>query len=211
MARKNLMDAGDQATGKTAGKRKRGPVAADRIKRTARELFYREGIRAVGVDKIVSVAGVTKPSLYRTYPSKDELAVAYLKDYADYFWELFNGGRAWTAEEARAQVIGYLKGLAQRSQQRTYRGCGISNAAVEYPERDHPARLFAEHHKKELRAKLIELAGAMGARDPRQLGDGLLLLMEGSFVTGQLFGPGGPAASVVEIAERLIEVSCQRG
>ncbi|HVY99838.1 MAG TPA: TetR/AcrR family transcriptional regulator [Dongiaceae bacterium] len=213
MARKNLKNPGGETVGKSpragAAKRKR-PVAADRIKRTARDLFYREGIRAVGVDKIVSVAGVTKPSLYRSYPSKDELAVAYLRDYADYFWERFNGGATRHPEDARAQVLGYLRGLAERSQQKSYRGCGISNAAVEYPERDHPARAFAEEHKKELRARLAEMAKAMGARDPKQLGDGLLLLIEGSFLTGQLFGAAGPAASVVEIAERLIDASCKR-
>ena len=57
------------------------PRAADRIRQTARDLFYREGIRAVGVDEIVTRAGVTKPSLYRSFPSKDELAAAYLRDY----------------------------------------------------------------------------------------------------------------------------------
>ncbi|HVI92222.1 MAG TPA: helix-turn-helix domain-containing protein, partial [Dongiaceae bacterium] len=52
--------------------------AADRIRRTARDLFYQQGIRAVGVDEIVTQAGVTKPSLYRSFASKDELAAAYL-------------------------------------------------------------------------------------------------------------------------------------
>ena len=47
----------------------------------ARDLFYREGIRAVGVDEIVRQAGVTKPSLYRSFPSKDELAASYLRQY----------------------------------------------------------------------------------------------------------------------------------
>ena len=50
------------------------PRAAERIRSTARELFYREGIRAIGVEQIVQDAGVTKPSLYRSFPSKDELA-----------------------------------------------------------------------------------------------------------------------------------------
>ena len=56
-------------------------LAADRIRKTAREMFYRDGIRAVGVDAIVNQAGVTKPSLYRSFSSKDELAAAYLRDY----------------------------------------------------------------------------------------------------------------------------------
>src|SRR3569833_4618698 len=63
--------------------------AADKIKATAQELFYREGIRAVGVDEIVTRAGVTKPSLYRAYSSKDELAADYLRDYDWRFWDRF--------------------------------------------------------------------------------------------------------------------------
>src|SRR5262249_23596321 len=64
--------------------------AADRIRRTARDLFYQQGIRAVGVDEIVHQAGVTKPSLYRSFASKDELAAAYLTDYDCDFWNRFN-------------------------------------------------------------------------------------------------------------------------
>ena len=64
--------------------------AADRIRRSARELFYLRGIRAVGVDAIVAEAGVTKPSLYRSFPSKDELAASYLRDYEAEFWRRFD-------------------------------------------------------------------------------------------------------------------------
>src|ERR1700753_3486766 len=53
--------------------------AAERIRESARDLFYRQGVRAVGVDEIVTRAGVTKPSLYRSFPSKDELAADYLR------------------------------------------------------------------------------------------------------------------------------------
>src|SRR3546814_19655877 len=66
------------------------PRAADRIRQSARDLFYRAGIRAVGVDEIVTRAGVTKPSLYRSFPSKDELAAAYLPYYDQAFWPHFS-------------------------------------------------------------------------------------------------------------------------
>ncbi len=122
------------------------------------------------MDRIVNVAGVTKPSLYRSYASKDELAVAYLRDYADHFWRRFNAGVPKHPKDVRAQFLVYLDGLAERAQPRNYRGCGISNAAVEYPEHDHPARRFAEEHKKELRERLTEMAKAMGADDAPLLG-----------------------------------------
>jgi AcrR family transcriptional regulator len=198
---------GKPVSGRGAKRPQRAVLAADRIKETARNLFYREGIRAVGVDKIVTEAGVTKPSLYRSFPSKDELAVSYLRDYSGEFWKRLDTAIAKHPGDPRAQILDYLRGLGERAQHRRYRGCGISNAAVEYPEHDHPAHVFAEEHKQELRARLTAMAGEMGAAKPAVLADGLLLLLEGTFLCGQLFGSGGPSASAAEIADRLIEAS----
>ena len=181
--------------------------AADRIRESAKELFYREGIRAIGVDEIVNRAGVTKPSLYRSFASKDELAAAYLQDYDAAFWQRFDENKVAHPGNARAQLRAYLTGLAQRASKAGYRGCGLTNAAVEYPTPGHPARKVAEAHKRALRERLVAMAGEMGARDPQTLGDGLLLLMEGAFASGQLFGKSGPARSLAEIADRLIQAS----
>jgi len=183
------------------------PRAAERIRASARELFYREGIRAIGVDEIVNRAGVTKPSLYRAFASKDELAAAYLLDYDAAFWELFEAGAAEHADDPRAQLLVYLDGLSQRATKAGYRGCGLANAAIEYPERSHPARKVAEANKRALRERLVAMAKQMGARDAQSLGDGLLLLIEGAFASGQLFGKGGPPRSLVANAERLIDAS----
>jgi AcrR family transcriptional regulator len=181
--------------------------AAERIRQTARRLFYRDGIRAVGVDEIVTQAGVTKPSLYRAFASKDELAAAYLRDYDLEFWRRFDAAVAAHPGDPKAQILKYLSGLGKRSGRGGYRGCGLSNAAVEYPEADHPARHVAMENKHQLRDRLRAMAAEMGARDPAVLGDGLLLLCEGAFIAGQLFGEGGPSLHVAEAAERLIEAS----
>jgi len=183
------------------------PRAIDRIRESAQELFYNEGIRAIGVDEIVNRAGVTKPSLYRSFASKDELAAAYLQDYDAAFWQRFDAGAERHAGDPRAQLRAYLQGLAQRASKDGYRGCGLTNAAVEYPDPAHPARKVAEANKRALRARLVGMAKAMGARDPQVLGDGLLLLIEGTFASGQLFGKGGPARVLVAMAERLIDAS----
>ncbi|WP_109127189.1 TetR/AcrR family transcriptional regulator [Dyella sp. C11] len=183
------------------------PKAADRIRSTARELFYREGIRAIGVEEIVSRAGVTKPSLYRSYASKDELAAEYLRDYELAFWQVFEAGKETYPDDARAQLMAYLEGLAQRATQIGYRGCGLTNAVVEYPGDDHPARKVAEEHKRKFRERLVQLSTAMGAKQPDTLADGLLLLLEGTYASGQMFGPKGPASSLVKVAEQLIDAS----
>ena len=181
------------------------PLAAERIRKTAREMFYRDGIRAVGVDAIVNEAGVTKPSLYRSFSSKDELAAAYLRDYDAEFWARFDAACAAHPGDPRAQVLDYLSGLGARAVQNGYRGCGLTNAAVEYPEAGHPARAVAVEHKAELRRRLAAMAAEMGAADPEALGDGLLLLFEGAFVSSQLFGQGGPAGRVAQMADKLIQ------
>ena len=186
------------------------PRAAERIRETASDLFYREGIRAIGVDEIVNRAGVTKPTLYRSFSSKDELAAAYLEDYDKAFWQRFEEGAGVHPDDARAQLRVYLQGLARRATQAGYRGCGLSNAAVEYPQGDHPARKVAEANKRALRKRLISMAKAMGAGDPELLGDGLLMVIEGAYSSGQLFGKGGPARSLVKIADRLIDASIPR-
>lgn len=183
------------------------PKAAERIRRTARELFYREGIRAIGVEEIVSRAGVTKPSLYRSYASKDDLAAEYLRDYEMAFWSVFEAGAEAHPGDTRAQLMFYLEGLAQRATQASYRGCGLTNAVVEYPGDDHPARKVAQTHKRKLRARLVEMSAAMGAKDPAVLADGLLLLLEGTYASGQLFGRQGPARSLIAVAEQLIDAS----
>lgn len=186
------------------------PRAADRILEVARNLFYRQGIRAIGVDEIVRRAGVTKPSLYRSFSSKDELAASYLRLYEVEFWKRFDAAVAAHPGEARKQLLSFLAGIGRRAVMPDYRGCGMTNAAIEYPEIGHPARQVGEANKRELRRRLRAMAAEMGAEEADVLGDGLLLLIEGAYVSGQLFGPGGPAASIAANAERLIEASLRR-
>ncbi len=202
MASKTQPPTSAPTTGNSAAK----PLpAADRIRKTAREMFYRDGIRAVGVDAIVTQAGVTKPSLYRSFSSKDELAATYLRDYDAEFWARFDAACAAHPGDPRAQLLEYLRGMAARAVQNGYRGCGLTNAAVEYPDSDHPARAVAVAHKQELRRRLNAMTAGMGASDPEALADGLLLLIEGAFVSSQLFGQGGPAGRVAEMADKLIQ------
>ncbi|MGA0606197.1 TetR/AcrR family transcriptional regulator [Phenylobacterium sp. VNQ135] len=179
--------------------------AADRIFDTARELFYREGTRAVGVDEIVSRAGATKPTLYRRFESKDQLIAAYLRDQGDHFWSYFDAAARAHPGDPRAQVLAYLDALACRADIAGYRGCGLTNAAVEYPDPEHPGRQVAVEHKQELRERLRAMTREIGGRKPDELADALLLLIEGVFVSSQLFGPGGPATAVRAAAEALFD------
>lgn len=193
------------ARSRPAQKVPRPKRAAERIRESARDLFYRQGIRAVGVDEIVTQAGVTKPSLYRSFPSKDELAADYLRHLGEEGLARFEATISAKPGDPRGQFHLWLAELLQRASKADYRGCGATNAAVEYPHHKHPARKVAVSIKIRFRAALAALAKAMGARKPDRLGDALLLLLEGVYASGQLFGPGGPAHVVIEAADALID------
>lgn len=183
------------------------PRAAERILGAARKLFYFQGIRAVGVDEIVREAGVTKPSLYRSFVSKDELAASYLRQYDVEFWKRFDAAVAAHPGDPRAQIVAYFERVGARAGKPGHRGCGLTNAAVEYPEKANPARLVCQDNKRDLRARLHAMAAEMGAQDAAMLGDGLMLLFEGANICGQIFGGDGPSAALAENADRLIAAS----
>ena len=181
------------------------PKAADRILENAARLFYRDGVRAVGVDEIVARAGTTKPSLYRAFGSKDGLVAAYLEGQAEGFWAWFDAAVAAHPDDPRAQILACFDALGGRTARKGHRGCGLTNAIVEHPEQTHAGRLVAIGHKEALRRRLREMTRAMDARKPKKLADSLLLLIEGAFVSSQIFGPDGPAAAARGAAEALIE------
>jgi hypothetical protein len=135
------------------------------------------------------------------------LAASYLRRYDGEFWARFDESVVAHPGDPRAQILAFLTGVGKRTQRPGYRGCGMTNAVVEYPEHDHPARLVSEENKRELRRRLRAMAKAMGAAEPDTLGDGLLLLIEGAYISGQLFGAGGPARTVAKNAELLIDAS----
>ncbi|MEI9989155.1 MAG: TetR/AcrR family transcriptional regulator [Rhizomicrobium sp.] len=182
--------------------------AAERIRESARDLFYRQGIRAVGVEEIVTRAGVTKPSLYRSFLSKDALAADYLRHMGEEGLARLDATLAADPANPRAQLRVWLVELQGRANKSDYRGCGTTNAAVEYPDRRHPARKVASDIKSRFRGKLAALAASLGAREPDRLGDALMLLFEGVYASGQLFGAGGPARVLVEAVDVLIDSYC---
>ena len=139
------------------------PRAAERIRAIAADLFYRQGIRAVGVDELVSRAHATKPSLYRNFDSKDDLITAYLRDFAAAFWQRFEAAMQAHPGEPRAQLRELFRRTTRRAAHARFRGCGLTNAAVEYPQARHPAHQVARHTKREVRRRLRRLAIELGA------------------------------------------------
>lgn len=186
------------------------PPARDRIFAVAKDMFYRLGIRAVGVETICAEAGATKMSLYRSFPSKDELVAAYLRDRNGKYWGWWDKIVAAHPGDARAQLVGIFESIAASTTRAEYRGCPFTNAAIEFPEPNHPGRAVAAENKRDLRARLRGLAKQAGARDAAALADGLLLLAEGAYTISQTLGPSGPAKHLAAAAEALIAASLKK-
>jgi AcrR family transcriptional regulator len=156
-----------------------------RVLRTASELFYREGARAVGVDLIVERAGVAKTSLYRHFRTKDDLIAAFLEREDEQFWQQWNAVALRHRSNPQAELDAHMRWIGERLRRENYRGCPQLNVAAEFPEAEHPARVVAVSHKKELRRRLKGIAGRLGVRRPDDLAAQLLLLVNGAFVSSQ--------------------------
>jgi AcrR family transcriptional regulator len=176
----------------------------DRIMQTASDLFYCRGIRAVGVDTIASEAGTNKMSFYRSFASKDELVAEYLRAEEREGWLWWDQTVAEHAGNPRAQVEALFDVLVTNACQDGSRGCALANAAVEITEPDHPARPIVEQYKAEMRRRFRQLAHEMGAREPDSLGDALMLLWEGSYLTLLTLGRHGPVEGAAKAARALI-------
>jgi AcrR family transcriptional regulator len=176
----------------------------ERILAVAGDLFYRHGIRAVGVDAIAEAAGTNKMTLYRHFGSKDELVAAYLRqtaELADTCWDRFAQAHP---RDPLAQLRAWLEEMAGHVAITDERGCALANAAVELPEKNHPARRVIEEFKVAQRARLVQLARSAGLDEPDMLADELHLLLEGARVTAQSVGADGLGARVVRMGEAMI-------
>ncbi|WP_439594369.1 TetR/AcrR family transcriptional regulator [Falsiroseomonas sp.] len=158
------------------------PKAAERIQAAAKDLFYRHGIRATGIEEVCRVAEATKMSLYRTYPSKDALVAAVLCDDKD-------GYDAWfqqvTAEAptpvARLQAL--IAAVVAKLHDPDYRGCPLLLAQAEFPDPAHPIHQLVAQQKATIRDRLVELARQAGAADAALLGESLAMLMDGAWAS----------------------------
>ncbi|MFM0739121.1 TetR/AcrR family transcriptional regulator [Paraburkholderia xenovorans] len=188
-----------------------GAQAQQHLLHAAAELFYREGVRAVGVDAVVERAGVNKMSLYRQFSSKDELVMAYLVRKDEQFFGYVERSFAKHPGEPARQLQQYFDDLAVRASVDDYRGCPFVNVSVEFPDAAHPTRQFVFRNKERLLARLLELSTAAGADDPEALANGLGLLIEGVYAASQTYGPGcGPILAAPKLAAQLIAAACSK-
>ena len=182
----------------------------ERILAAACDLFYRHGIRAVGVEAIAEAAGTNKMTLYRHFQSKDELVAEYLRQSAkaaDACWDQLE--QLHPGDEL-AQLGTWFREVAEHVADSDQRGCALANAAIELPEKTHPARRVIEEYKSAVRSRLVRLAQTAGLREPEMLADELFLLLEGARVSAQSGGTDGLGGRLARMGENLMSAHARR-
>ena len=181
----------------------------EKLFQTAARLFYQHGYRAIGVDTIAAESGIGKMTLYRHYPSKDNLIVAYLRESDRLFWDQFEQITK-DAPTAGEKLLAFFEALQSYVLSPDCYGCPFINASAEYPEADHDSHQVALEHKRRVLAYFRQLAEEAGARQPDALANALFLLMDGAYVAARMFGPStdSPAISLAETARQVIEANC---
>ncbi len=165
-------------------------AAADRILDVAGGLFYREGIRAVGIDRIIEEAAIAKATLYRYFRSKEELVLAYLEGRHAVVMAGMAEVRSNT-NDPRAQLSEIFDRLRQKAESPEFRGCAFGLAVAEHGE---SARIvaMARMHKNAVAEVLDGIARAAELEDPDGIGRHLALLYDGALARRAIFGKAQP-------------------
>jgi AcrR family transcriptional regulator len=161
---------------------------------TASRLFYSHGIRAVGIDLIVEESGIAKTTLYRHFPSKDDLIEAFLKREDEEFWQQWDAIVHPHRADSRKSLLALCSWIGDRVSRDSYRGCPQINAASEFSSVTHPARKVARLHKEEMLRRLQQLCRESPTPSPDIAATQISLLFDGAFSSdGRLKGLDGPA------------------
>ena len=143
-------------------------------------------------------------TLYRHFSSKDDLVAGYLRRLAEKAKSSWDQLEADHPGDPPEQLRAWLEDMAAHVASGDERGCPLANAAVELPEKDHPARRVIEAFKSAQRERLMQLCVAAALAEPEILADELFLLLEGARVTAQSMGPKGLGDRLVRMGEAMI-------
>ena len=190
-----------------AGDVKRYSPSGERVLAVATEVFYREGIRSTSMDSVVTRSGVSKPTVYVQFGSKSELVAAVVRRRYEQRREALQQFLTDQPGSPAEQLLAVFDWLARTHGKKGFRGCPFTNAAVELPEPDHPARAVISEYKRWLRGTFTELARQAGRADAGELGLALLMLVDGANARMVVDGDRTAIHAAKRIAAQLLEAS----
>ncbi len=179
-------------------------TARERILDTSMRLFYQDGIRATGIDKIIAESGVAKMSFYRNFPSKTDLVAAFLH-------KRHENWMAWFTSEVEAKLANSNAGLEVIAdvlrlwfKQPDFRGCAFINTVAESGSSEGDQLRIARDHKLQLETYIEKLASRMGMRKPKEIAASAMIVIEGAIIRAQIMGnPDAAALTCKQLLRKL--------
>lgn len=163
----------------TTGPARRPAPRRDHLVATAARLFCRNGFHATGIDRVLDEAGVAKMTLYKHFPSKDDLIVASLGAVADESRAAVDAAIDAAGRSPRRRLVGLVDWYAGQASSARFEGCPFHRATAEFSDPSHPIHGAAREQKLWLRGVLEGLARGAGLRRPAQVAEQLLVVIEG--------------------------------
>jgi len=184
----------------------RAPGAKVRILETADLLFYTEGIRTVGIDRLISTSRVTKATFYKHFGSKDRLILMYIE--ARHLAEVAKLEAILAADPRPEQALrAIVASTAADIASPGFRGDAFLNAATEFSEDRHPVRSVVLRHREWLTGFLAELLQDLGHRMPGDAADDVILARDGAMSGGYAGDPIAASASLSRITDQVIRAA----
>lgn len=185
--------------------------AYQRVLATARELFYRKGYRATGINEIIRRSGVAKATFYAHFPSKEDLALAYVKSMNRMDLDALEASLA-KHPGPYEKLVGLMEFLIPWARANDYRGCAHLNLSVEITECAHPVREETRDHYTSIRALVgrltnelkVERGAAWKGRDAEKVADDYVLIFAGALALGQVYHDPKPFRQSVDAVKRLL-------
>ena len=184
----------------------RAPGAKVRILETSDLLFYTEGIRTVGIDRLISTSKVTKATFYKHFGSKDRLILMYIEARHEAEVARFEAIRAEN-ENPEATLRAIVAVTSADIAAPGFRGDAFLNAATEFSEDRHPVRSVVLRHREWLTGFLADLLQDLGHRMPGDAADDFILARDGAMSGGYAGDPIAASASLTRLTDQVIRAA----
>jgi len=179
--------------------------ARRRILETADRLFYQDGLRAVGIDRIIAEADVAKMSLYKHFPSKYDLILEVLKYREEAVLEFFRAAMERHGKKTKNPLRAFFAALKDFFESPGFRGCPFQNAAIELADPAHPGTAFVRGHKQRFSAFLRGLVEEIVGKGAAKVAPAVSVLVEGAIATAVVQGTPEAADVARDAALKLVD------
>ena len=167
-------------------------------------LFYKYGLRNIGIDRIISESGIARMTLYNHFKSKDLLIEEYLRRASTRWMKWYAGKIDRSSADPRERILGAFAVLDGWFHSKDFRGCSVTNAMVELADDSHPAAAVKDEYHEGLSQLFGRLARDAGAAEPEALAEELIVVLRGAMTSALLDGPEGIAQRARRTAAHLL-------